>query len=108
MSDAPTAGRRRGADEAPLSEFIAKMRDVFRRRLEAVDGREKRAVEREMEAIMRTYLGRSAWDASAAAEEHDVVAGVPRDTPRRRRGHGPSKYSGDVDHKLAAAGPDHD
>lgn len=97
-------------DESPLSEFVTKMRDVFRRRLAAVEPRDQRAIEAEMQTIMRTYLGRDAWEAVQAAER-DVdaaltAAGVPRATrPRRRVRPGPpSRYREGFDHKLAQAG----
>jgi hypothetical protein len=70
----------RVVDEGPLSEFVTKMKDVFRRRLAAEGVADKHALEREMKGLMQEYLGRDAWDAAAAAEER--AAGVPRGTSR--------------------------
>lgn len=70
---------RRGVDESPLSEFVQKMRAVFARREAATTVPDKRSIEREMEALMRQYLGRSAWDAAAAAAAAEA-ADVSRDT----------------------------
>ena len=99
----------RALDASLLSEFVTKMRDVFRRRLAAVDPRDAKAVELEMVALMRTYLGRDAWEATAAGErdldDALTAAGIPRATGRRRARPGPpSTYPRDFDHKLAQAG----
>lgn len=95
-------------DEAPLSEFVRKMRDACRRCLAASKPSDKRAIEREMADLMRKYLGRNAWEAAVAAEREAerVSADVPRATSRRyvRPGPMPKYSSGDFDHKLAAAG----
>ena len=98
-------------DESPISEFIAKMRECFLERLTATGDRDKRDLERKMEGIMREYLGRSAWDAAAAADED--LRDVPRGTSRDRVCHkrrvragrvGARRYPDGFDHKLAQAG----
>jgi len=99
----------RTLDDSPLSEFLTKMRDAHRRRVAAVDLADKRAIEREMTACMRQYLGRGAWEAAAAAEQEEAaqraVPRVPRATRRRARpGVAPAKYREGFDHKLAQAG----
>lgn len=98
----------RTLDASPLSEFVTKMRDVFRRRLAAVDPRDVRAIEGEMQGLMRTYLGRDAWEAAAAAAEQAAApwGGGPCAARRRRARPGPiPKYPRDgFDHKLAQAG----
>jgi hypothetical protein len=67
-------------DEAPVSEFIAKMRACFQERLAAADDQGKRDVEGRMRDIMRQYLGRSAWQGFRAARRATVA--IPLD-PRR-------------------------
>ena len=99
--------RPRVLDASPLSEFITRMRDAHRRRVAAIDPADKRAIEREMTGLMRTYLGRDAWEATLAAQRGaERTADVPRATSRRRRVRpGPvSRYPDGFDHKLAAAG----
>lgn len=93
----------RAVDESPLSEFIVKMRDVFRRRLEANGLGDKRALEREMEGIMREYLGRDAWDATAALNEQAAAVGEQKAVPRETT-HAEAQHDG----KMLASGPEAD
>lgn len=59
----------RMVDESPSSAFVVEMKAALRKRLEASDDLQRRAdAQREMEGIMRRYLGRSAWDAMRDAE----------------------------------------
>jgi hypothetical protein len=93
---------RRGMDESPLSDFLVKMRDAHRRRLAAVSLAEKRAIEREMHALIRK-AGEADGDAAPESDRPETPT-VPRATRRRARP-GPAKYSHDgFDHKLAQAG----
>jgi hypothetical protein len=57
-------------------------------------------------SLMRTYLGRSAWDAVRDADAVEQAAGVPRDTTRDRSCHTGALAVDAIDRKLAAAGPD--
>jgi hypothetical protein len=98
----------RALDASPLSEFVTKMREMFRRRLAAIEPQEQHAIEHEMETLMWTCLGRSAWEAAVDAEH---ARNVSRATSVRRRvlNRPRSRYAADsVDRKLAAAGPDED
>lgn len=88
-------------DEAPLSEFVRKMRAVFVKREAAKTNADKREAEREMESLMRQYLGRSAWDAMGDAEA--VEQDVPRDTRVDSTCHTYGVQSDRVDWKQRAA-----
>jgi len=101
---------RRGMDESPLSEFIVKMRDAYLRRLAAVSLAEKRAIEREMQGLIRD-AGRDADAATAAEPDRDgaVEHSVPRATRRRARPGVPRGRTGrrwpeGFDPKMAQAG----
>lgn len=94
---------RPNADETPESEFVQKMRAVFRRRDVATTPQEKLALKDEMVALMFTYLGRSAWDAARAAGV-ELPPDVPRGTTAARTCHADAV----VDRKVAAAGPEAD
>lgn len=100
---------RRAVDEAPLSEFVTKMRAVFVERLAAKSARDKREVEGRMKALMFEYLGRDAWEA-ALASAVATQADVPRDTSRDQSCHtsgASSEGHPDLrDGKLLAAGRD--
>lgn len=92
----------RALDTSPLSEFVTLMRDVFRRRLSAVEPRDQRALEAEMKQLMCDYLGRDAWEAVKAAEQS---LGLPRATRRRVRPGPPLRYAADgFDYKVASLG----
>ncbi|OFW05666.1 MAG: hypothetical protein A3H96_11435 [Acidobacteria bacterium RIFCSPLOWO2_02_FULL_67_36] len=79
-------------DETPVSAFIHEMRDALARRVAAGSLTEKAQLDREMLEIMCRHMGPDARD------------------PRRRRArpHPGGRASGEVDRKLAAAGPDED
>jgi hypothetical protein len=95
-------------DEAPKSAFVREMEAAIARRL-AASGPGKKAVDREIAAIVKQYLGRDAWRAMVDADR-EAEAGVPRTTtgPRSHRaratpGRG-GRYSDTFDHKLAQSG----
>jgi hypothetical protein len=98
---------RRAVDQHPESEFVRKMRDVFRRR-DAAKGQPKtlKALHGEMVELMHTYLGRNAWDAMRDAEAVEHGADVPRDTTRDRNCHTSADAVDAVERKVAAAGRD--
>jgi hypothetical protein len=98
---------RTNVDQHPESEFVRKMRDVFRRR-DAAKGQPRtlQALHEEMVVLMRTYLGRNAWDALRDAEAVQQAADVPRDTSRDRSCHTTASDVDVLDRKAAAAGKD--
>lgn len=112
--------------DAPKSAFVQAMEAAIQRRLAAPTGAGKAAVDREIAAIVRQYLGRNAWrvvtagmqaaidKAKREAERETRIDGVPRATSRdrvchttrkARAGHGPRReFPEDFDYKALQAG----
>lgn len=96
--------------ESPKSAFVREMEAAIERRLAAVGWDNKRAVDKEIAAIVQKYLGRDAWAAMVDAERE--TANVPRDTTRDRichkrrvrAGRTGRRYPEGFDPKMAQAG----
>lgn len=97
-------------DEAPKSDFVREMESAIARRLAAAGWPEKVAVDREIRDIIRTHLGRDAWQAMVDAEaESAAIPKAGKQWSRRRARVGKrTRYSEEFDHKLAQAGDRND
>jgi hypothetical protein len=99
MTDGVTA-RRVCVDDTPESAFIREMKAALAQRGEAVTAGDRLAVEREMVAIMRRYMGPGACE-DAQRRDQPMRRHLARVSLVARRYRG-----GDYDGKLAAAGRD--
>ncbi len=98
-----SAAHRTNVDQQPESEFQRQAKELLARRLAATTQGDRRALERELAALLASQRTRSAWDAVRDAQAVEQAPDVPRDTSRDRSCHTPVRDAV-RDGKLAAAG----